>query len=72
MDRILRVREVAERLGLSERTVRTWVSQRRLPVVRLGRAVGVSEAALARWIAERSEEARTMEPRRTMRRVKVR
>lgn len=32
----LRVREVAERLGVSERTVRRWISTGKLPSIRIG------------------------------------
>lgn len=46
MGRLLTIRESAERLGLREGTVRFWVSRRRLPKVKLGRAVRIPEEAL--------------------------
>jgi len=39
MERLLKVDEAATFLGVSVWTLRTWTSQRRVPVVRLGRAV---------------------------------
>jgi excisionase family DNA binding protein len=56
--RLLNANEVAQRLALSPLTVRKWISQRRLPVVRLGRAVRVREddvEALARFGTKRSK-----------------
>lgn len=41
--KLLKAGEVAERLGLSPLTVRKWIFERRLPVVRIGRAVRVRE-----------------------------
>lgn len=39
--RLLRVPEVAEALAVKPGTIRSWIASRRLPVVRLGRAVRV-------------------------------
>ncbi len=51
--RLLRLAEVAERLGVSYRTVQAWVASGRLKVVRLSRrVVRVDPVELARWIAE--------------------
>jgi len=38
---------VADRLQVSKRTVRRWIAEGRLPVVRLGRAVRIRPADLA-------------------------
>jgi len=43
MMRLLKPIEVAERLALSPATIRKWILNRRLPTVRLGRAVRVKE-----------------------------
>lgn len=44
---------VAERLGLSLRSVRRLIARGELPVHRLGRAVRVSEDDLVRFLAAR-------------------
>ena len=43
-DRLITVREAANRLGVREGTIRLWLVQRRLPVVRCGRAVRIPMA----------------------------
>ncbi len=37
LPKLLSVRELAERLGIAEQTVRDWCSQGRLPVTKVGR-----------------------------------
>jgi excisionase family DNA binding protein len=50
---LLTVKAAAARLGVAEATVRMWIWQRKnLEVVRIGRAVRVSETALERFICE--------------------
>jgi excisionase family DNA binding protein len=49
--RLLAVREVADLFGRSRRTVRGWIADGRLPVVRIGRTPFVPESALDRMIA---------------------
>jgi excisionase family DNA binding protein len=44
----LRAREIAERLGLSERTIRRLIADRTLPSVKIGGARLVAEADLKR------------------------
>jgi excisionase family DNA binding protein len=44
----LRAREIAERLGLSERTIRRLIADRTLPSVKIGGARLVAEADLER------------------------
>ncbi len=39
MDRLLDVREAAALLGIKERTLYKWAYQRRIPTIRLGRAL---------------------------------
>jgi len=55
---MLTVRLAAERLGLKESTVRAWIAQRRIGVVRLGRAVRVPLEEVQRLIAEGTIPAR--------------
>ncbi|MGC9271372.1 helix-turn-helix domain-containing protein [Acidiphilium sp.] len=49
--RLLAVREVADLFGRSPRTVRGWIADGRLPVLRIGRTPFVPESALDRMIA---------------------
>jgi excisionase family DNA binding protein len=50
-DQLLMTQVVADRLSLSERSVRRLISAGELPVVRIGRSVRMSETALGNWIA---------------------
>ena len=45
--RLLKVKQVAEVLQLSPRTVRRMIADGRLPVIRVGRAVRVHPSAVA-------------------------
>jgi excisionase family DNA binding protein len=49
--RLLRLREVAEYLGLSLDTVHRMCRDGRLPYVRIGRRLRVEPEELARWVA---------------------
>ncbi len=51
-ERLLTVKEVAERLHVHPITVRRLIASGRLPAVRIGRAVRVREAAVAKMTAE--------------------
>jgi len=44
--KLLTVKESAEQLGLSDRTVWAWIYSRKLGVVRLGRAVRIPQTAI--------------------------
>ena len=46
--RFLRARDIAEQLGISERTVRRWIADRTLPSIKIGGARLVAEADLER------------------------
>ncbi|MEQ9095903.1 MAG: helix-turn-helix domain-containing protein [Phycisphaerales bacterium] len=52
---MLRHREVADVLGVSERTVYEWRENRGLPFVRIGTTVRYPVAGLERWAADLSE-----------------
>ncbi len=56
--RPLSVREVAGALGLSESTIRSWLAQRRLGFIRLGRAVRIPREEIDRVLAEGAVPAR--------------
>lgn len=48
----LTVREAAKRLGLQESTIRKWIFQKRIGVVRLGRAVRLRASDLDKLVTE--------------------
>lgn len=50
MERLLNVKEAAEKLSISPHTIRAWVFQRRLPHVQLGRRIGLREADLEEFV----------------------
>ena len=54
---LLRVPEVAKALGLGRTKVYELITTGELPVIRLGRAVRVSVAALQKWVDEREKQS---------------
>lgn len=58
MNPLLTVRQVAEQLGMKEATIRLWLYQRKLPMVRCGRAVRVPAVAIAEFIERNTVPAR--------------
>jgi excisionase family DNA binding protein len=54
---LLKAKEAAQLLNVSENTIRMWIWQKRLPVVRLGRAVRLRSEDLEQWIERNREEA---------------
>jgi excisionase family DNA binding protein len=56
---LLNAREAAEYLHVSENTIRQWIWQRRLPVVKLGRAVRLKKSDLDQIINSNRREAMT-------------
>lgn len=56
--RLLSVEELEQRSGASRYTWRTWIAQKKIPVVRLGRLVKVKEEDFERFIADNRTEAR--------------
>jgi len=57
-DRLLSVKEVADRLTIQEGTVRSWLRERRLPKVNVGRSVRVPARAIEELIANGTTPAR--------------
>ena len=49
---LLTVPQTAERLNLSEKTVRRYISNGKIPFVRIGSAIRVPEVALRKWIED--------------------
>lgn len=58
-ERLLRLREVRDRTGLSRSTIYAWMQRKQFPSpVRLSqRAVAWRESDIDKWIAERTEAA---------------
>lgn len=53
---LLPIRQVAELFGRKPRTIRWWIVEGRLPVVRIGRTPFVPAEAIDRMIAEAFDE----------------
>jgi excisionase family DNA binding protein len=51
MTKLLSVKEAAELLAIKPPTIRVWLSKRRLPFVRCGRAIRIPSDAIVRFIA---------------------
>jgi len=54
--RLLNVKELSELTGLSENTIYCWVSQGRVPFVKLGRLTKFDLQKIEEWIEENSVE----------------
>jgi excisionase family DNA binding protein len=54
---MLRVRQVAERYGLTERHVRQLVQSRTIPYYKPGKIVLIPRAEFEQWLAEQRIEA---------------
>jgi excisionase family DNA binding protein len=50
--KLLKVPEAAEMLALSQKTIWQWIGERRIAVVRLGRAVRIPQAEVNRLMEE--------------------
>lgn len=51
MDQLLTVKEAAALLSCSEAAVRKWLSQGRLPIVKVGRLTRLRQTDLERFVA---------------------
>ena len=58
MDRLLTVRELAERLRIPVGTIRHWVLTRYVPFVKLGRRVYFDREVVNAWIQRRAHPGR--------------
>lgn len=52
---LLTVPEVAEQLGVSVHTVYSWVAQRRLPFLKVGRLLRFDGRTIESWLREQCE-----------------
>ena len=59
--RLINKRELAEYLSLSVFTIDTWVSQNRIPYVKMGRRVLFDLSEIDKWIDEKKVEPISME-----------
>jgi excisionase family DNA binding protein len=57
-EKLLRVDEAAERLGLKPATVRSKILKREWPYVKIGRSVRLKESMIARMIEDSGVPAR--------------
>ena len=55
---MMNIHELAKELGLSESGIYQWVSQRKIPFVRMGRALRFDSEEIKKWI-----EGNRIEPR---------
>jgi len=53
---LLRGKEVAEALGISRAQAYKWMATGVLPVVRVNRSIRVPQAALLKWVEDRTEQ----------------
>ena len=54
--RLININELSEYIGLSKNTIYCWVSQRRIPFVKLGRLTKFDLQKIEEWIEENSVE----------------
>jgi len=55
MEKLLTIEEVAETLGVSKSTVKTWAARRIIPVVKVGRLIRITPQALKELIQRNIE-----------------
>ena len=51
---LLTYKEAAQKLHIAETTLRAWVSQKKIPYLKLGRVVRFDLEEMERWLHERS------------------
>jgi excisionase family DNA binding protein len=49
----LRVQDIVDVLGVNEETVRTWIRQKKLPAIRIGRDYFIDPADFKKFLDER-------------------
>ena len=57
-DKLVNVRELSKKLGLSVNTLYCWVSQRKIPYVKCGRLTKFDPGEIGRWIKDNSVKER--------------
>jgi excisionase family DNA binding protein len=56
MEKLLNIKDVEDRLNIPRSTLRAWIFQRKIPVLRIGRLVRFRESDLQLWL--RDQEVR--------------
>ena len=59
--RLLSAIEVSEYMGLSTNTLYTWVSQRKIPFIKIGRLTKFDKEALDQWIDSNRKETKNFD-----------
>jgi len=50
--KLLNINELAEYLGIKISTVYSWVNQRKIPYIKVGRLVKFDQVDIDKWLAE--------------------
>jgi len=58
MPTMLTIKQISERLGLHENTIRRYISEGKIPIVKFDRAVRVEEKDLEKFIKVRKRAAK--------------
>ena len=57
MERLLNTRELADYLGLAHQTIRVWVSQKKIPFLKIQGAVRFSEVEIQEILGKSRKES---------------
>ena len=57
-EKLLKVKESASQLAVSDRTMWAWIYERKLEIVRLGRAVRIKQSTIDRLIEQGTTPAK--------------
>jgi len=61
--RLINITELSQLTGLSVNTLYSWVSQKKIPYVKVGRLTKFDVRAIDRWIEEMTVPVRKLEER---------
>jgi len=56
MEDILKIRDVAAKWKIKESTLRAWVFQEKIPVVRIGRLVRFRPSEIEKWLGQNEQK----------------
>lgn len=56
-EKFLTIKDVAEKLGVSTRTVQRWQDERLISFVKIGKVVRISEEHLDNWLEKKTVKA---------------